>query len=128
MKRLLLDTHVLLWWLSDDSMLGEKTREAISDARNQVYVSAASTWEISIKRALGKLQVPGDMSSIIEDEGFISLPISLYHGDQAGQLPELHKDPFDRMLVAQAQAEGLVLVTHDQSVTQYPVRTMKADR
>lgn len=128
MKRLLLDTHVLLWWLADDANLGDQARKSISDARNQVYVSAASTWEISIKKALGKLDVPSDMSSLVEEEGFLPLPISPYHGDQAGQLPDLHKDPFDRMLVAQAQAEGLILVTHDEAVAQYPVRTMGAKK
>ncbi|MBV1790676.1 type II toxin-antitoxin system VapC family toxin [Marinobacterium sp. D7] len=128
MKRLLLDTHVLLWWLSDDAVLGTKAKEVIANPQNQVYVSAASTWEISIKRSLGKLQTPDDMSSIIEEEGFLPLPVSLYHGDQAGQLPDLHKDPFDRMLIAQAQAEGLIIVTHDEAVTQYPVRTMAAKR
>lgn len=126
MRRILLDTHVLLWWLAGDPRLGPRATEAIADPRNQVYVSAASTWEISIKIALGKLQAPDDMSSIIEDEGFLPLPISLYHGDQAGQLPPLHKDPFDRMLVAQAQTEGLIVITHDDAVMQYPVRTMAA--
>ncbi|WP_317889739.1 type II toxin-antitoxin system VapC family toxin [Spongiibacter pelagi] len=123
---MLLDTHVLLWWLSDDDRLGERAREIISDARNQVYISAASTWEISIKMALGKLKAPKDMSTIIDNEGFIALPISLYHGDQTGQLQELHKDPFDRMLIAQAQAEGLILLTNDQAIVQYPVRTILA--
>lgn len=126
MKRLLLDTHPLLWWLIDHPDLGEKAKAAIADVRNQVYVSAASTWEISTKRALGKLSVPSDMHAIIEDEGFSELPISLYHGDQAGQLPDFHKDPFDRMLIAQAQSEGLILVTHDQDISKYAVRTMAA--
>jgi len=125
-KRLLLDTHTLLWWLIDHPDLGEKAKAAIADVRNQVYVSAASTWEISIKRALGKLSVPNDMHAIIEDEGFSELPISLYHGDQAGELPDFHKDPFDRMLIAQAQSEGLILVTHDQDISKYAVRTMAA--
>ena len=126
MKRLLLDTHVLLWWLSDDSQLGSKTRQVIADPRNDVYVSAASAWEISIKRSLGKLTAPDDMDSIIEDEGFDKLPISLFHGDQAGMLPEHHKDPFDRMLVVQAQSEGLVVVTNDEKITRYGIRVMNA--
>lgn len=126
MKRLLLDTHVLLWWLSDDSQLGSKTRQVIADPRNDVYVSAASTWEISIKRSLGKLTAPDDMDSIIEDEGFDKLPISLFHGDQAGMLPGHHKDPFDRMLVVQAQSEGLVVVTNDEKITRYGIRVMNA--
>ncbi len=126
MKRLLLDTHVLLWWLSDDSQLGQLTRKAISDPRNQVYVSAASTWEISIKKSLGKLSAPDDMDSIVDDEGFEKLPIALFHGDQAGMLPGHHKDPFDRMLIAQAQSEGLVVVTTDQKIARYRIRVMDA--
>lgn len=128
MKRLLLDTHTLLWWLIAHPDLGEKAKASIADVRNQVYVSAASTWEISIKRAMGKLSVPDDMHTIIEEEGFKELPISLYHGDQAGQLPGFHKDPFDRMLIAQAQSEGLILVTQDQDISKYSVRTMLARR
>lgn len=128
MKRLLLDTHVLLWWLSDDSQLGEKTRRAISNPRNQVYVSAASTWEISIKKTMGKLSAPDDMDAIVEDEGFDKLPITLFHGEQAGLLPEHHKDPFDRMLIAQAQSEGLIIVTNDEKITQYGIRTMDAGK
>lgn len=124
MKRLLLDTHVLLWWLIDDPALGATARAAIADPRNQVYVSAVSTWEISIKRALGKLEAPVDMSSVIDSEGFLELPITLFHGDQAGQLQTLHNDPFDRMLIAQAQAEGLVVVTYDDQIKRYPVRTL----
>jgi PIN domain nuclease of toxin-antitoxin system len=126
MKRLLLDTHVFLWWLSDDSRLGETSRQAISNPRNQVYVSAASTWEISIKKSTGKLVAPEDMDAIVECEGFDKLPITLFHGDQAGLLPDHHKDPFDRMLVAQAQSNGLVIVTNDEKITQYNIRTMDA--
>lgn len=124
MKRFLLDTHVLLWWLQGDERLGLQLIEQISDSRNEVFVSAATTWEISIKRALGKLTAPDDMSSVIEDSGFLDLPISLFHGDQAGLLPDIHKDPFDRMLIAQAQAEGLVLVTHDSNIKRYGIRTL----
>ena len=124
MRRLLLDTHVLLWWLQGDERLGSQLVEQVSDSRNEVFVSAATTWEISIKRALGKLKAPDDMSSVIEDNGFLELPISMFHGDQAGLLPDIHKDPFDRMLIAQAQAEGLVLVTHDSNIKKYGIRTM----
>ena len=126
MKRLLLDTHALLWWLSDDAQLGEETRRAISNPRNQVYISAASTWEISIKKTIGKLSAPDDMDAIVEDEGFDKLPITLFHGEQAGLLPEHHKDPFDRMLIAQAQAEGLIIVTNDEKIARYNIRTMDA--
>ena len=128
MKRLLLDTHVLLWWLSDDSQLGEASRQAIINPRNQIYVSAASTWEISIKKSTGKLSAPEDLDAIVEGEGFDKLPITLFHGEQAGLLPGHHKDPFDRMLVAQAQSEGLVIVTNDEKITQYNIRTMDAKK
>ena len=126
MKRLLLDTDVFLWWLSDDPQLGKVARLAISDPRNQVFISAVSTWEVSIKKSSGKLSAPDDLDAIVEEEGFSKLPISLYHGDQAGLLPQYHKDPFDRMLVAQAQTEGLVIVTNGKFVTQYNIRTMDA--
>ena len=126
MKRLLLNTHVFLWWLSDDPQLGKVARLAISDPRNQVFISAVSTWEVSIKKSSGKLSAPDDLDAIVEEEGFSKLPISLYHGDQAGLLPQYHKDPFDRMLVAQAQTEGLVIVTNGKFVTQYNIRTMDA--
>jgi len=125
-KRLLRQTHVLLWWLSDDTRLGQATRAAIGDPRNQVYISAASTWEISIKKSLGKLSAPDDMDAIVDDEDFDKLPITLFHGDQAGMLPGHHKDPFDRMLIAQAQSEGLVIVTNDEKITRYGIRTMDA--
>ncbi len=122
MQRFLLDTHVLLWWLADDAQLGSRCKELIGDSRNQVFVSAATTWEISIKTALGKLSAPEDMDTIVEDEGFDKLPITLYHGQLAGKLPALHRDPFDRMLIAQAQAEGLILMTADDSISQYSLR------
>lgn len=119
MQRFLLDTHVLLWWLDDAPELGPRCKELIADPRNQIYVSAATTWEISIKKALGKLAAPDDIDSIVEDEGFSKLPISLYHGQLAGSLPLLHRDPFDRMLIAQAQAEGLILLTSDNNISLY---------
>src|SRR5210317_679491 len=102
MQRFLLDTHTLLWWLNDSPQLGPRCRQMISNERNQVFVSAATTWEISIKMAIGKLRAPEDMDSVVEDEGFSKLPISLYHGQLAGSLPANHRDPFDRMLIAQA--------------------------
>jgi len=85
-----------------------------------------STWEASINKLSGKLSAPDDLDAIVEEEGFSKLPITLFHGDQAGLLPLHHKDPFDRMLVAQAQSEGLVIVTNDEIVTQYNIRTMDA--
>jgi len=124
MKRLLIDTHILLWWLSDNPSLGVEAKKHISDGRNEIYVSGASTWEISIKKAIGKLSAPDDMDKIIEEERFLKLPISLYHGQMAGRLPSHHRDPFDRMLIAQAQAEGLILVTTDLLFQQYGIHTL----
>ena len=124
MKRLLLDTQALLWWLTDDPLLGGKARASIVDANNPVWVSAASLWEIGIKKSLGKLTAPEDMDAIVEDEGFEKLVIDNHHAEWAPQLPPIHKDPFDRMLIAQAQIEGLTLVTADRTTMQYPVRVL----
>lgn len=126
MQRFLLDTHTLLWWLNDSPHLGPRCREMIGNDRNQVFVSAATTWEISIKMAIGKLRAPEDMDSIVEDEGFSKLPISLYHGQLAGSLPAHHRDPFDRMLIAQAQAEGLILITADENISLYNLLLKRA--
>ena len=126
MRRLLLDTHVLLWWLAGDRQLGAKAQSIIADPRNEVFISAVSAWEIAIKQNLGKLAAPKGVAGIIEEEGFLPLPISLFHGEQAGYLPEHHKDPFDRMLIAQAQAEGLEIVTSDEKFQVYGVRLVEA--
>ena len=128
MRRLLLDTHAFLWWLADAPQLSDAARKAIGDERNEVFVSAASGWEIAIKRQLGKLQAPDDLDAAVEAEGFSHLPISFFHGEQAGLLPGHHRDPFDRMLVAQAQAEGLVIVTADPKLALYGVRTLDAEK
>jgi PIN domain nuclease of toxin-antitoxin system len=122
MQRFLLDTHTLLWWLADSEQLGNRCLEVIGDERNEVFVSAATTWEISIKMSLGKLEAPEDIDSVVADEGFSKLPISLYHGQLAGHLPAIHRDPFDRMLIAQAQADGLILLTADEMIAQYQLR------
>jgi len=127
-RRLLLDTHVLLWWLTDASQLASEVREVIQEGRDEVYVSAVTTWEISIKMAMGKLEAPQEMDRIVEEEHFLKLPISLYHRQMAGALPLYHRDPFDRMLVAQAQAEGLTVVTADPEISRYGVPTLPARR
>ena len=110
---LLLDTHVLLWWLADDALLQPAARDAIRDQANVVYVSAATAWEISIKKALGKLDSPDDLANTLELNNFHPLEITVAHAAMAGALPRHHDDPFDRMLIAQAQAGQLTLVTHD---------------
>ena len=118
--RLLLDTHALLWWLADEG-LTDQARDAIADPDNLVMVSAASAWEISIKKALGKLSAPDDLERQVEESGFTPLSISVTHGMAAGQLPRHHDDPFDRMLIAQAYAEGLTIVTRDKRFADYNV-------
>jgi PIN domain nuclease of toxin-antitoxin system len=125
MQRLLLDTHAFLWWLADDPQLGERARKAVADQRNQVFVSAATGWEIAIKRAAGKLDAPDNLDAMVEEAGFEHLP-TFFHGEQAVALPLHHRDPFDRMLVAQAQAEGLIIVTKDLHIPLYGVRTLTA--
>ena len=118
--RLLLDTHALLWWLADEG-LTDQARDAIADPDNFVMVSAASAWEISIKKALGKLSAPDDLEQQVDEGGFAPLPISIAHGLAAGQLPRHHDDPFDRMLIAQAFGEALTIVTHDKRFSDYEV-------
>jgi PIN domain nuclease of toxin-antitoxin system len=117
----LLDTHALLWWLSDDTALKPEAREAISDPSNIIYVSAASAWEISIKKALGKLDAPDDLHVALLVNHFQPLSITITHATSAGQLPRHHDDPFDRMLIAQAQAEQLTIVTHDTIFRPYGI-------
>jgi PIN domain nuclease of toxin-antitoxin system len=126
MKRVLLDTHVLLWWLSGDQSLGKESTETISNQDNDIFISAASVWEIAIKKKKGLLEAPDNFDSIILEEGFKHLPITSYHAEQAGELDLHHRDPFDRMLVAQAQAEGLILMTNDSEIPKYSVRIINA--
>ncbi|MCE3243505.1 MAG: PilT protein [Deltaproteobacteria bacterium] len=118
--RLLLDTHVLLWWLSDDRKLAKNARDIIANSDNDVLVSSASAWEISIKAALGRLEIElDDLESALVKNGFRSLPIGLQHALTAGRLPNVHRDPFDRMLVAQASIEELRVVSHDRVFERY---------
>ena len=130
--RLLLDTHVLLWWLIGSDRLGGNAREAIADLANTVYVSAASIWEIAIKRAQGKLPVPPDVSTWLPAEmtaySFLAVPITVDHAAAVEHLPPHHRDPFDRLLIAQAQAEQLTLVTSDAAISRYDVALLDAAR
>ncbi|MEI6972634.1 MAG: type II toxin-antitoxin system VapC family toxin [bacterium] len=123
---LLLDTHVLLWWLADDPTLGEEARSAIGDADNLTFVSAASVWEIVIKKSLGKLELPTSFAEVLAREGFQSLNVTAEHALRLESLPHHHRDPFDRMLVAQCQVEELTLVTKDPEIPKYDVRVMRA--
>lgn len=122
---LLLDTHALLWWLADSPELPGKARERIADSRNSVIVSAATTWEIAIKVRLGRLKIPLDaFHEQLSESRFLLLPITIEHTRAYAGLPRHHKDPFDRMLVAQATHEKLTLVTKDKTLTRYPVETL----
>jgi PIN domain nuclease of toxin-antitoxin system len=123
--RLLLDTHALLWWLADEGLTSQ-ARDAIADPAALVVVSAVSAWEISIKKALGKLVAPDDLEHQVQAGGFMRLPISIAHGVAAGQLVRHHEDPFDRMLIAQAYAEGLTIVTRDKRFADYGVALLPA--
>lgn len=118
---MLLDTHAFVWWDTKDSRLPVRMQEAIASAENQAFVSAASVWEIAIKRASGKLVFAGSVAKAIETHRFQSLPVSVAHAEWAGALDQIHKDPFDRMLVAQAQIEGLTMVTMDEQILRYQV-------
>lgn len=111
MKRILLDTHALIWWFDGDEKLGENAIQNIANPDNIIFVSAATVWEMSIKQQMGKLIAPDDIESKIE---------------QAGRLPLHHKDPFDRMLIAQAQAEGLEILTKDEHLPAYGVKLINA--
>lgn len=124
--RLLLDTSTLLGWLAGDEKLGRSAQAAIADAEHEVFVSAASAWEISVKRASKKLAAPFDVSSALERNHFIELAIEVTHAVAAGELPAHHRDPFDRLLVAQAQLENLVLVTSDEQIMSYEVELLDA--
>ena len=126
MQRLLLDTHALIWWLSDVSELADSARAEIADPRNDIFVSAITGWEIAVKRAKGRITAPRNLAALVEERGFIHLPLTFHHAERAGDLPMHHRDPFDRFLIAQAQAEGLVLVTRDARIPLYGVRTLGA--
>jgi len=123
--RILLDTHTFLWWLDGDSRLRTKPRRVIADETNVILVSAASAWEIATKERLGKLpgaaEVAADVAGCITDQQFESLDISVLHAQRAGRLPGPHRDPFDRMLAAQAQMEGLPIVSNDDVFDRYGV-------
>lgn len=124
--KLLLDTHVVLWWLASPEELAPPAYKAIEAPTNEVYVSAASFWEMSIKQELGKLSLPGDPIEALESSGFLTLDVSAAHGWRAGSLPPHHRDPFDRMLIAQADIESMVLITRDVHIPKYGIPVLPA--
>ncbi len=126
--KLLLDTHCWLWWLAEPERLNAEGRAAIVDRRNELYLSVASAWEIAIKVGLGKLDLPSPLGSYVSsqlaEDGIASLPIEQRHAVQVAELPHLHRDPFDRLLVAQAQVEDLTLLTADPDVAKYSMKLL----
>lgn len=125
MARLLIDTHVLLWWLDGDKRLVRKPRQLVQSEDNDILVSAATVWEITTKARLGKLPgalaVAADVPACVADQGFVPLSITVEHAQLAGNLPGPHRDPFDRMLIAQAQAERIPIVSIDAAFDSYGV-------
>ncbi|MFZ3266597.1 MAG: type II toxin-antitoxin system VapC family toxin [Terriglobales bacterium] len=124
--RLLLDTHALLWWFSDDPALPASCRKLIAQSGNSICVSAASAWEIATKFRLGRLESASelvqDFGGYLDRENFLNLPVSYEHGIRAGMLPGPHQDPFDRMLIAQAEVERLFILSNEKAFDQYGVR------
>jgi PIN domain nuclease of toxin-antitoxin system len=120
-RGVLADTHALLWWLADDPRLSDVARDAMSSPDTPVHFSAVSVWEAEIKAAAGKLVVPDDLLGALEADQFSELGVSARHAVEAARLAPLHRDPFDRMLVAQARVEGLTVVTRDPKIAAYGV-------
>ncbi|WP_097991382.1 type II toxin-antitoxin system VapC family toxin [Streptomyces sp. f51] len=122
--RLLLDTLVILWWLDDAPQLSEEAKHLL-DSADAVHISAVSPWEITFKQHLGLLEGPGDLAERVRDLAFPSIPVTAAQGVRAGRLPMVHEDPFDRLLIAQAQAHRLVLVTRNALIPQYDVTVVR---
>lgn len=117
--KFLLDTHILLWALMDHEKLSSTLKEKICDETNIIFVSAVSTWEIMIKKSLGKLKIPNNFESALVEARFELLPIRVSHTMEIENLPEIHSDPFDRLLIAQCKIEGLTLITQDKTIMKY---------
>ena len=126
--RLLLDTHALIWWLTGDAALSHRAQNAIADEANSIGVSAASAMEVATKFRIGKLPnaalLARDFEAIVADQGFVEIPITVHHARLAGEMRIDHKDPFDRMLIAQAQAEDMVLVSNEALFDKFAVNRL----
>jgi len=121
---LLLDTHVILWWLTDDAALSDEMKTRLDDEPD-VYVSPASLWEVAIKQSIGKLSGPIDLAEEIGNSGFREVPIMFRHAVAADRLPLVHRDPFDRMLVAQAQCEAMTLASREPHIQRYDIALLR---
>lgn len=126
MNGLLLDTHAVLWWLSEPERLAPNARAAIVDVDRRVFVSAASAWEVGIKVSIGKLTLKTDLEEMVANLRLEPLPVTLRHTFAVRDLPLIHRDPFDRLLVAQARCEGLTIVTRDPRIRRYHVAVLEA--
>jgi PIN domain nuclease of toxin-antitoxin system len=122
----LLDTHVLLWWLDDHPSLSERARATISEGGNLIFVSAVVIWEIRIKQALGKLKIPSNFRQVLDRQSFETLSITVEHAHAVADIPAIHRDPFDRMLLAQASMEGFTIVSRNSVFEQYNIPLIKA--
>ena len=122
--KLLLDTHILIWWLSQDRRLSQLETDIITNPDNFIFISAASAWEIAVKRMIGKLEAPDDLPAALAANNFLELPITIEHSQRLYQLPLHHNDPFDRIMVAQAISEDLTFMTRDAKIALYEVRTI----
>lgn len=122
----LLDTHVILWWFTSPEKINHKARQIIKDRTNSIFLSSASFWEMAIKKSLGRLTLPNNLIETVATEGFKILPIRPEDGLGVADLPLLHSDPFDRLLVIQAKLSDLIIITQDLKIAQYPVVTLKA--
>jgi PIN domain nuclease of toxin-antitoxin system len=124
----LLDTHAFLWFVTDDNRLSSKTKSIIQNSNNEIYFSAASAWEISIKAKLGRLKFGGDLESFIIEQltenSFGPLAITVSHSLYTGKLPQIHKDPFDRIMISQSKMENMVMITKDKEIREYKVSTV----
>ena len=119
--RLMLDTHALIWALEGGARLSRVARRAIEDPRNEVFVSAASAWEIAIKKAMGRLRIPDDLIDAVDRSGFVRRPLGFAEAERLKRLPHHHRDPFDRMLIAHAMEEKCAMVTKDEQIASYAI-------
>jgi PIN domain nuclease of toxin-antitoxin system len=122
MMKILLDTHILIWWLSDASRLSQTEIDLITDSDNFIFVSAATAWEIAVKKTIGKLESPDDLPAALAVNNFLELPITIEHSQKLYELPLHHNDPFDRIMIAQAISEDLTFMTRDAKIALYDIR------
>lgn len=122
---ILLDTHILLWWLTDPEKLSDAARRLIEDTKINIYISSVVIWEIMIKKKLGKLTVPDNFIEVLYNQGFLFLPITEKHALNIEELPDIHRDPFDRMLISQAKSENLLFITRDAHSVKYDIQIVQ---